>query len=113
MPPNLPDILEDGQSEVQIAWPRAVLRDQKGRFLGFAMPLLDLQRSIELEYILQERQARAQGLSAELGAKMSLFLPQRGAVEHAEIRARTEHLSLAADERFLDTYVEEMTFPAE
>jgi uncharacterized 2Fe-2S/4Fe-4S cluster protein (DUF4445 family) len=53
------------------------------------------------------------GNTALLGAKMSLFLAQRGAVEHAEIRARTEHLSLAADDRFLDTYVEEMTFPAE
>jgi uncharacterized 2Fe-2S/4Fe-4S cluster protein (DUF4445 family) len=53
------------------------------------------------------------GNTALLGAKMSLFLADRGEQAHAAIRARTEHLSLAADERFLDTYVEEMTFPAE
>jgi uncharacterized 2Fe-2S/4Fe-4S cluster protein (DUF4445 family) len=51
------------------------------------------------------------GNTALLGAKMSLFLVERGAEEHSEIRARTEHMSLAADPRFLDTYVEEMTFP--
>jgi uncharacterized 2Fe-2S/4Fe-4S cluster protein (DUF4445 family) len=53
------------------------------------------------------------GNTALLGAKMSLFLADRGEWAHAAIRARTEHLSLAADEHFLDTYVEEMTFPAE
>src|SRR5262249_36866903 len=70
--PDLPDITEGGQREVQIAWPRFVLRDRQQRFVGFAMPLLDFATSIELECVLQERQARAQGLPTGLGAKVTL-----------------------------------------
>src|SRR5215475_460527 len=60
--PDPPDISEGGVREVQITWPRFVLRNGQRRFVGFAMPLLDFKTSIELECVLQERQARAQGL---------------------------------------------------
>jgi eukaryotic-like serine/threonine-protein kinase len=70
--PDLPDLVEAGQTEVQIAWPEAALRDGAGRFRGFAMPLIDLASSVELEYVLQERQALAAGLPTGLGAKMAL-----------------------------------------
>src|SRR5215471_8578340 len=70
--PDLPDIAEGGVREVQITWPRFELRDPQRRFVGFAMPLLDFATSIELECVLQERQARAQGLPTGLGAKVTL-----------------------------------------
>jgi DNA-binding helix-hairpin-helix protein with protein kinase domain len=70
--PDLPDITEDGAREVQITWPRFLLRDGQRRFVGFAMPLLDFATSVELECVLQERQARAQGLPTGLGAKVTL-----------------------------------------
>jgi hypothetical protein len=70
--PDLPDIAEGGVREVQIAWPRFLLRDPQRRFVGFAMPLIDFAGSVELECVLQERQARAQGLPTGLGAKVTL-----------------------------------------
>jgi len=70
--PNLPEINEAGNRFVQIAWPQAILRDDRGRFIGFTMPLLDIKATSELEYILQERQARAEGLPIGLGTKITL-----------------------------------------
>lgn len=70
--PNLPDIFENGQRYVQIAWPQALLRDGSGAFLGFAMPAVDIDATSELECILQERQAKAAGLPTGLGAKITL-----------------------------------------
>jgi eukaryotic-like serine/threonine-protein kinase len=70
--PNLPNINEPGQNYVQIAWPQAIIRNERGRFLGFTMPALDIKATSELEYILQERQARAEGLPTGLGAKITL-----------------------------------------
>jgi len=70
--PNLPEINEAGNRFVQIAWPQAILRDDRGHFVGFTMPLLDIKATSELEYILQERQARAEGLPTGLGTKITL-----------------------------------------
>lgn len=50
--PNLPNITDGGASFVQIAWPQAILRNQRGGFLGFIMPSLDIKATSELEYIL-------------------------------------------------------------
>ena len=46
--------------------------DARGNFIGFVMPVLDIQRTAELEEILLERQARAAGLPTGLGAKITL-----------------------------------------
>lgn len=78
--PDLPDLGSSGDAAgrgsqgriVQIAWPRSLLRDAEGRFRGFAMPKLDIAATIELEYVLQERQARAEGLPTGLGARLTL-----------------------------------------
>jgi hypothetical protein len=70
--PQLTDLVENGKRYVQIAWPQALLRDDRGHFLGFAMPAVDVQATSELECILQERQARAAGLPTGLGAKITL-----------------------------------------
>lgn len=70
--PELPDINEDGHRYVQIAWPQSSLQDDHGRFIGFLMPVLDIKATIELEYMMQERQARAAGLPTGLGAKVTL-----------------------------------------
>jgi len=70
--PDLPPREEHGQRYVQIAWPNASVHDARGRFLGFTMPLLDIAATAELEPVLQERQARTDGLPTGLGAKMTL-----------------------------------------
>jgi uncharacterized 2Fe-2S/4Fe-4S cluster protein (DUF4445 family) len=48
------------------------------------------------------------GNTALAGAKMSLFAHNR---DFAGLRARVEHVSLAADPEFQDIYIEEMAFP--
>ena len=70
--PDLPELNENGVRITQIAWPQAVLHDNGQRFCGFTMPLLHLEDTIELEYMLQERQARAAGLPVGLGARITL-----------------------------------------
>lgn len=52
----------DGEAIVQLAWPDYLLFDERKRVFGFVMPVLDTRRTIELEYILQSRQAKAQNL---------------------------------------------------
>ena len=70
--PDLPDVVEGNLRMPQMAWPQQILRDKQGRFRGFTMPLLHLEHTIELEYMLQERQARAAGLPVGLGARITL-----------------------------------------
>lgn len=70
--PHLPPITDTTIPVVQLAWPICQLFNQKKQFVGFAMPELDVNASIELEYILQERQARANNLPVGLGAKIQL-----------------------------------------
>ena len=70
--PDLPVREERGERYVQIAWPTELVHDARGRFLGFLMPLLDIAATSELEAVLQERQAAAQGLPTGLGAKVTL-----------------------------------------
>lgn len=70
--PDLPDVQEKGVRHVQIAWPTGLLHDRSGRFIGFSMPVLDIAATSDLEHVLQERQARAEGLPTALGAKAAL-----------------------------------------
>ena len=72
VPPDLPEIIEDDERHVQMAWPTAALRDGKGQFAGFLMPAVDLGSTYELEWILQERQARGAGLLLGLAARIAL-----------------------------------------
>jgi hypothetical protein len=71
-PPDLPDVLDDGERHVRIAWPDAMLRDEEDRFVGYLMPAIDMLATSELEWLLQERQARAAGLLLPLGARLQL-----------------------------------------
>ena len=70
--PRLPAREFGGQTITQIAWPQDKIFDRGGRFIGFAMPLLDMGSTEELELMLQARQARAAGLNPSLGVKMTL-----------------------------------------
>lgn len=78
--PELPVREEHGHRYVQIAWPSAQVTDKDGQFLGFAMPLLDIAATSELEPVLQEKQARAAGLPTGLGAKLTLAANLAGIV---------------------------------
>jgi uncharacterized 2Fe-2S/4Fe-4S cluster protein (DUF4445 family) len=51
------------------------------------------------------------GNTALLGAKLALFNTRDEDFAYASLRRRIEHISLNADPRFQDLFVEEMTFP--
>jgi DNA-binding helix-hairpin-helix protein with protein kinase domain len=70
--PRLPAREFRGETVTQIAWPQDKIFDRGSRFIGFAMPLLDMGSTEELELMLQARQARAAGLNPTLGVKMTL-----------------------------------------
>jgi uncharacterized 2Fe-2S/4Fe-4S cluster protein (DUF4445 family) len=58
-----------------------------------------------------EERFEAIGNSALLGAKLMLFESDREARELSELRARVEHVSLAADASFQDVFVRRTRFP--
>lgn len=70
--PALKPVSVNGTPIIQLAWPQARLYNSQKQFVGFVMPELDVKNTIELEYILQERQAKAHGLPSGMGAKVSL-----------------------------------------
>ena len=56
-PPTLPPFQYQGRNYVQIAWPSGVVR-RAGRFVGFTMPALELNRTRLLEFLLSDRRHR-------------------------------------------------------
>jgi hypothetical protein len=60
--PNLPVMRCAGEDYVQIGWPTDAVVDPRGRIVGFAMPLIDLGRSAELELLLRKASRRAERL---------------------------------------------------
>ena len=64
---EIPAPAEDA-SIVQLAWPD-YFPTTSASAAGFVMPVLDTQRTIELEYICQARQAKAHHLPEGIGEK--------------------------------------------
>lgn len=70
--PRLPAQTIGGKKHVQIAWPQQTVYDAKGVFIGFMMPMLDIAATSDLEYMMNERQARDAKLPVSLGARITL-----------------------------------------
>lgn len=70
--PSVPDLQTASGSIVQLAWPVATAYKLKGEFVGFAMPIIDMERTAEMEYVLSPRQALQYGLRYDLGVGVSL-----------------------------------------
>lgn len=66
--PSLPPV----GNFVQIAWPFALANDSAGRFIGFAMPAVDFQKTDLLESMLQPKQAELRNLRSDLGARITV-----------------------------------------
>lgn len=78
-PPDLPPFVYQGQAYVQIAWPTGLVM-QDGRFAGFSMPALEMQRTKVLEYLLQDKQAVRAGLRSDLGTRVTVARQLAGVV---------------------------------
>lgn len=70
VPPKVPDSPVEGDI-IQIAWPLAIARNKAG-FAGFVMPAIEVQHTIELEFVMQAKQARAHNLRSDLGSRLLL-----------------------------------------
>ena len=57
---------------IQLAWPLATAKDVNDRFVGFSMPTMDLQKTIELQNVLQDKQANLFKLKSDLKSRMLL-----------------------------------------
>lgn len=70
--PTVSDISSESGAIVQLAWPLASAYNLKDEFVGFAMPMVDMQRTTELEFILSPKQARKSGLPHNLAVNILL-----------------------------------------
>ncbi|RFA24206.1 hypothetical protein CAI21_22470, partial [Alkalilimnicola ehrlichii] len=61
-PPRLPPFERRGRQYPQITWPIGTLESMDGAFLGYAMPQLDVDNTVPLEFLLSARGRRATGL---------------------------------------------------
>ena len=64
--PALPQVPAEYQDVVQLAWPEALILRQS-RFVGFAMRKIAFDRTLELDYLLNRRQAAQEGFDADYG----------------------------------------------
>jgi len=64
--PALPQVAAEYDDVVQLAWPEGLILRQS-RFAGFAMRKIAFDRTLELDYLLNRRQAANEGFDADYG----------------------------------------------
>ena len=69
--PALPQVPAEYHDVVQLAWPEALILRQS-RFAGFAMRKIAFDRTLELDYLLNRRQAANEGFDADYGKLMTV-----------------------------------------
>lgn len=70
-PPDLPAISENGTTYYQTAWPKGILKDSQGKFIGYAMPFVDLKQSTVLENLLAKKSRQLLNLPDFYGFRVS------------------------------------------
>jgi hypothetical protein len=61
--PHFPPTVKDGVEYVQIAWPVAILEDEKGFCSGYIMPLINMNKAASLDHLMQKSIRQKLGLS--------------------------------------------------
>lgn len=52
--PNFAPVVNDGIEYTQIAWPEAILEDDKGFCVGYIMPLINMDAAVSLDHLMQK-----------------------------------------------------------
>ncbi len=52
--PNFPPVENNGVEYIQLAWPEAILDDEKGFCVGYMMPLIDMESAVSLDHLMQK-----------------------------------------------------------
>jgi len=60
--PNFAPVENDGRCYTQIAWPEAVLEDEKGFCVGYLMPLINMESAVSLDHLMQKAIRQKLGL---------------------------------------------------
>lgn len=63
---NKPDFIStqvNGTDFIQIAWPEALLDDERGFCVGYIMPLIDMDKAVSLDHLMQKAIRKKLGLS--------------------------------------------------
>ena len=89
-PPALPPIVDGGERFEQIAWPRAIVEDNRGQFRGFLMPFIDLSQAAPLETLLVKALRRHHGLPENYAYR--LYAAQNVAAAVAELHRLGHHI---------------------
>ncbi len=61
--PNFAPVETDGVQYTQIAWPEAILEDEKGFCVGYLMPLINMGEAVSLDHLMQKAIRKKLGLS--------------------------------------------------
>ena len=52
--PNFQPVESNGVEYIQIAWPEALLDDEKGFCVGYMMPLINMDKAVSLDHLMQK-----------------------------------------------------------
>ena len=52
--PNFQPVEVNGENFIQIAWPEALLDDEKGFCVGYMMPLINMNEAVSLDHLMQK-----------------------------------------------------------
>ncbi len=61
--PNFQPVEANGVDYIQIAWPEAILDDEKGFCVGYMMPLINMDKAVSLDHLMQKAIRQKLGLS--------------------------------------------------
>lgn len=68
--PHFPPTVKDGVEYVQIAWPVAILEDEKGFCSGYLMPLINMDKAVSLDHLMQKSIRQKLGLSEKYSYRL-------------------------------------------
>lgn len=68
--PHFPPTVRDGVEYVQIAWPIAILEDDKGFCVGYIMPLINMEKAVSLDHLMQKSIRQKLGLSEKYSYRL-------------------------------------------
>jgi hypothetical protein len=104
-PPQLEPIHHGGHRYVQLTWPTHLVEDAEGRFLGFAMPRVEMDRAVLAETLLSRKTRKAYRLPDAYGLRVTAASNLAAVVE--ALHARGHHV---VDLKPVNAYVYRDTF---
>src|SRR5688500_12515869 len=104
-PPQLDPIHHAGHRYVQLTWPTHLVEDAEGRFRGYAMPRVELDRAVLAESLLSRKTRQACHLPEAYGLRVTAASNLAAVVE--ALNARGHHV---VDLKPVNAYVYRDTF---